>query len=77
MVLIVRWKDCYRYIAGLFRMWRMELLIEKWPNINEEVADKEILMYINKAQVMDLGSYLDKVRYRRLVKQNDFKQFLM
>jgi hypothetical protein len=55
-------------------MWRRELLNEKWPNVKVEVADKEILVYINKVQLMDVGSYLDKVRYKRSIKQNSFKQ---
>jgi len=31
--------------------------------MNEELADKKILMYINKTQVIDVGTHLDKVRY--------------
>lgn len=44
--------------------------------MNEEVADKKVLMYINKAQVMDVGTYLDKVRCSGLMMQNNLKHLL-
>jgi len=57
-------------------MWRREIVDKKWPNVKEEVADKKILMYINKAQVKDVGTYLDKVRYNMLMMQNNLKQYM-
>jgi len=57
-------------------MCRREILDKNWPNMNEEVADKKVLMYINKAQVMDVGTYLDKVRCSGLMMQNNLKHLL-
>lgn len=73
-------EQCYLWLCGMVvtdillgcsgsGIRRRELLNKKWPNMN----DKKILMYINKAQVMDVGSYLEKVRYKRLMKQDNFK----
>jgi hypothetical protein len=44
------------------RNWRMKFLNEKWLNTNKEVAYRSILRSTNKAQIRNLGRYLDKYK---------------
>lgn len=45
------------------RNWRMKILNKKWLNMNKEIAYKKILMCTIKAQIRNLGRYLNKVKY--------------
>ena len=42
----------------------MKFLEEKWLNMNKEVAYRKIVRCTNKDQIRNVGSYLDKVKYK-------------
>jgi hypothetical protein len=44
---------------------RMQFMSKKWLCINEELAYRKIINCTNKAHIVNLGKYLDKVRHKR------------
>jgi hypothetical protein len=44
------------------KKWRMQFINKKWLYINEELAYKKIVNCTNKAHIIHLGEYLDKVK---------------
>jgi hypothetical protein len=46
------------------KKWRMQFINKKWLCVNEELAYKKIVNCTNKAHVIHLGEYLDKVKHK-------------
>jgi hypothetical protein len=46
------------------KKWRMQFINKKWLCINEELVYKKIVNCINKARIIHLGKYLDKVKHK-------------
>jgi hypothetical protein len=42
----------------------MQFINKKWLCINEELAYKTIVNWTNKAHIIHLGKYLDKVKHK-------------
>jgi hypothetical protein len=42
----------------------LSLIFKKWLCINEELAYKKIVNCTNKAHIIHLGQYLDKVKHK-------------
>jgi hypothetical protein len=46
------------------KKWRMQFISKKWLCINEELAYRKIINCTNKAYIINLGEYLDKVIHK-------------
>jgi hypothetical protein len=46
------------------KKWRMQFINKKWLYINEEQENKKIVNCTNKAHIIHLGGYLDKVKHK-------------
>jgi hypothetical protein len=46
------------------KKWMIQFINKKWLCINEELAYKKIVNSTNKAHVIHLGKYLDKVKHK-------------
>jgi hypothetical protein len=46
------------------KKWRIQFINKKWLCISEEPAHKKIVNCINKAHIIHLGEYLDKVKHK-------------
>jgi hypothetical protein len=46
------------------KKWRMQFMNEKWLCINEELSYKKTVKCTNKANIIYLGKYLDKFKYK-------------
>jgi hypothetical protein len=46
------------------KKWRMQFMNKKWLCINEELEYKKIVNCTNKAHMIHLGEYLDKVKHK-------------
>jgi hypothetical protein len=53
--------------------WKIKFLNDKWLSINKEGAYRKILRCTNNDQVRHLGRYLDKVKYKWLIKWKECK----
>jgi hypothetical protein len=46
------------------KKWRMQFINKKWSCINEELVNKKIVNCTNKAHIIYLRKYLDKVKHK-------------
>jgi hypothetical protein len=53
--------------------WRMKFFNNTWLNMNKEIAYKKTLWCTNKGQTINLGRYLQKVKYKWPIKQKKYK----
>jgi hypothetical protein len=44
------------------RNWLEQSLSRKWLIVNEEVAHKKVINYVNAVEVRNIGKYLYKIR---------------